>query len=534
MAVLTFGGGVNEQDDINVQLDECVSGENFRLTKQQNSFRPRPAFDLKGTAPNAGAIRGIMQLVKRDNTQTNLVKAGDTVYDVNSSFVFTSKGTVNATSRLRGSTWALDDKLIITDLDKLTTVREWDGTTMTVMAHMISGVTDLYAKYCVADFNNRNWLFNVTTDSNDNPHVILVSEFENHDNMDNSKRAGDLSFSTGNEPFFLTIPDGRPINGAVEFFGSIVVSTEGGKLFRITGNDSTNYQISEYYSGSAAVGSESIVNIGNDLMYLRQGGVIEFFSATDTSGDVSADDASRWIQNTVNDLTDSIAVYNQKDQCVHFFVENKVLTFDKEIFSRGQFSPWMIDTTQHASNFNTEAVMYLRAPDDQKYTVYWGDDSGNLFDLNGVGNDGDAGTHTIASFRKTRLITELDNLRELLLGRLVYRRRGIANVQMFLDWSEYGVTTSAEIPLKDKESSAGTTYYGSNISPVYYSSGTGSVSYYNAAGVMEDLLSTVGFSPAGKGHSFFLTLSLNTTVPFLINRLETRNEASGPAQAAIS
>ena len=180
MPFLTFGGGLNEQDDINIIADECVEGQNFKLDRQGRSFMPREPFDLKGTAPNGAENRGIMQLVKNNKTRTTLQQSGDTVYSVSSSFTYTALPlTVNAGSRLRGTRWALNDVMVIGDLDLLTTVKRWDGSTFDTLPHVTPGVTDLYSKY-VKDFQNRLWHFNIKTDSTDLPHVILVSEFENY------------------------------------------------------------------------------------------------------------------------------------------------------------------------------------------------------------------------------------------------------------------------------------------------------------------------------------------------------------------
>ena len=594
MAILTFGGGLNTQDDINVLADECVDGENFRLNADQRSFRPRPAFDLKATATNGAEIRGIMQMITKGGTKTTLVQAGAQIYSVNSSFAFateTSTG-VSASSRLRGAHWTLDEKLVITDLDKLTTVREWDGANVTVLAHTIPTVSDLFARYAIAEFNSRTWLFNVKLDSTDSPHVILASVFETHNNFDNSNRGGDpdtTTFPTGEESFFLTVPDGRAINGVVKFFDTLLISTDGGKLFKLTGTSAYDYTIDEFYAGSSAVGVESMVNIGNDVMYMRSGGTVEFFSATETSGDVAANDASRWITSSVEGLEGGIAVYNQKDQLVHWFVsaENKVFTFDKDIFFRGQFSPWSIDTTNHPCAFDTEAAVYLNAPDDDTLTVYFGDEDGNLYDFNGSGLSGDGGTVPIRTFRKTRLITELDTFRQLTAGRVLYRRIGECDLQMTLDWSEVYVGTTALVPLKGPIVNAGTFFYNDAINPSYYHVGTptawtistaytigdvvsasgggfftattsgtsggddsdlagGSdtgvswsvysgqaIAIYSGTGVEENYISSAGFSPAGKGHSFFLTLASNTNVRFFINRLETLDEARRTAQTVI-
>lgn len=593
MGILTFGGGVNQRDDINIDIDECVEGENFRLQEQSRSLQPRLPFDLKGTAPNGLETRGIMQLKTTTGTKTTLSQNGGVVYSVSSSFVYTDESTnppnpltvtVDAGSKLRSLFWGLDDYLVITDIAKLTPVLNWDGTTLAVHTHAIVGVTNLYAKYAV-EFGGRVWLFNVTTDSSDLPHVMIASAFEDPQVFDSAKRAGDATFSTGDEAFFLATPDLKPINGVVKFFETVYISTEDGLLFKLTGSDSTNYAIVGAYAGSSSLGDEAMVNIGNDMMYMRRSGQIELLSTTERFGDVSADDASRWIRDETQNLTSAIGVYDQSVDLVHFFVGGKILTFSKLVYATEQLSPWVIDTTQHPCNFDTSAVAYIEAPDDNTVNaVYFGDMKGNLFAMNGSGGNGDGGTSLIRTTRKTKLITEIDGINDLVHGRLVYRRKGLATVQMDLEWTESYATTSISIPLKAAIVSAGTYFYGSQSNPQYYSghvttwtistayvvddvvavsgggffkctvggtsggddsdlaggSDTGvswesiEIPVYGAGGIAEEVVSTVGFQPQGKGTSFFLTLSLNTNVPFLINRLETpEREVTGRAAGGV-
>jgi hypothetical protein len=61
--VLTFNYGLNE--NATPDAGECSSGFNFDMNATQASFIPRHPFDLAGTAPNAGATTGLLQLIKR-------------------------------------------------------------------------------------------------------------------------------------------------------------------------------------------------------------------------------------------------------------------------------------------------------------------------------------------------------------------------------------------------------------------------------------------------------------------------------------
>ena len=134
---ITFEHGLNETEA--TQPTEAHEGWNFDLELGAKRLFPRKPIDLKGTVPNGGSINGIMQLVKRDNTETTLIYGGEatvpTLYSwtgVNTSTAFTSKRTTNlaSSSMLRGTYWSLDDHLTITDLRRVTPLLHWDGSSV--------------------------------------------------------------------------------------------------------------------------------------------------------------------------------------------------------------------------------------------------------------------------------------------------------------------------------------------------------------------------------------------------------------------
>ena len=70
MADLIFSGGLNQQDVATVKLEECIEGYNYELGFSNTSFSPRAPIDSIATTTNTSDIRGIMQLIKRDGTET--------------------------------------------------------------------------------------------------------------------------------------------------------------------------------------------------------------------------------------------------------------------------------------------------------------------------------------------------------------------------------------------------------------------------------------------------------------------------------
>src|SRR6185369_13311738 len=465
---LYFAGGVNEQQTPNIF--ECGSGANFELGLKQSKLVPRKPYDLKGTATNAQAINGLMQLVKRDNTETTLVQAGDTVYLWDGDTSFTSKGTVSTNSRLRDCYWSLNDVSIITDLAKATVVKSWDGTSFSTLTTGLGA--SLFAKYAVV-FQGRVWLANVKT-TTDTPHLMVASAFENYQSYDTSKRGGPTTdgggtFTTGQEAFFMLSPDLKPINGFLVFFDLLIMSTEGGRLYKLTGTSAATYKWVDYYPGSSAIGNESMANTGNDVIWMKRGGGIDLLSAVQTSGDVSADDLSRWIPTTTKDLTTAITIYDQKNQKVLFFVSGKILVLFKDLVG-GELSPWSIYRTKESFAFNTNAATYMKMPGTQVYSVYFGDSVGRIFDLNGSGA-GDAGSEDLMVFRKTRYINDgevgvqgqspLNLKNKVLTGKVSYRRIfDPCDFTVSLDWGDEYAVTSSVITLKGAPSAFAGVYYG--------------------------------------------------------------------------
>ena len=519
---LYFPGGLNEQET--PSIFECIEGYNFDLGLKQSKLIPRKPFDLKGTATNALAINGFLQLVKRDNSETTLVQSGDAVYLWDGTNTFTSKGAVSTNARLRDTYWSLGDYSIITDTAKATVIKKWDGTTFSTLTTGLGA--DLYAKYGIV-FGSRVWLFNVKT-ATDTPHLMVASAFEDPTSYDTSKRGGPTTsgggtFTTGLEAFFMLTPDLKPINGVAVFYQQLIISTEGGRLFKLTGTTAATFKWEEFYAGSSALGSESLANIGNDVIYMKQGGGVDMLSATMESGDVATDDVSRWIPTTTKDLTGAITIYDQKNQKVLFFVANKILVLFKDLMG-AELSPWSVYKTAETFAFNTNAAKYMKMPGTQVYSVYFGDSVGRIFDLNGTGS-GDSVSTDIRVLRKTRYINNgeggdkfgrgaLDLMKKIINGEVFYRRIfDPCDLTISFDWGdEYNISSSV-ITLKGAPTASAGNYYGGGS---YY----GGSAYFSQGGAFANKISSQSFSPTGKGPGVFISTSLDTTTNFQIDHLD--------------
>lgn len=596
---LKFGGGLNERDDFNISVQECTEGWNFRLDQTGLTLSPRLPQDLEGTAPNAGEITGILQLIKQDNTLTQLLVADNTWYDWDGASVysdvtpplFTSGG---SGARMRAIHWALDDILVITDLDAENVLYKWDGTTvarlkttltqgstqsttLTCSGSLATGIasahgfatgdlitiagadqteyngefqititganTYTYAIVCATtpatgtitvdkgvelqakfalEHNHRVWLFNIIADGVAVPHMVLASAFEDAEDYDNATR-GESAGLAANDAFFVLSPDLHAINAAVKFYNTLILSTEEGRLFKLVGSDATDYAFEEYYPGSAVQGDEGIVNTGDDLVFFRRGKAVESLLSTDKFGDVSTDDLSFWIPDTAKLLSNPIVVYDQEQQKVYFFDSGLggVLVLDKEFLlsgkgdETGQLSPWTVYKTLMSNAFATKCAVQLRDPlaTDKKKTVLWGDATGQVFNMNGTAGGGDAGGASVALYRKSKIITAPDTANELMLGRLEYKRNAAVTVELTFNWLDEYHREAVSFDLKETFGVGGAVFW----SGEFYWNETDN--YWSSGRVVDDQISTLGFSVPGKGSGFVLEISISDVDTYEISRV---------------
>ena len=401
-AVITFGGGINSHlRTADVALQECTAGENFNLDAGRESLSNRPSFDLIATATNANEIRGFAQLRKQNGAISTLVQAGGTVYEWDGASSFTTVGTVNSFSRLRGPSshnFLLDEYVIITDLNMVSTVKMWDGTTFGDFTHNLGA--DFYAKYCKIELE-RALFCNVKTGTVDTPHVLLASTLSDPQTLSTTDRpASSLSAA---DPFYLPIPDFRPINGMESGFGLVVMSTDQGALYVLSGQDATDYSLTPFYQGSALAGDEPMANVGNDIVMGRQG-IIESLSGTINFGDVETDDLSKPIHHDIDKVSAWTIVYEQVSQRIFCFPNNQSAcwVFHKDL-AQTNLSPWSKYTTAHAMDMRPTAVMTMLDPGTGLPQVYMGDKDGNIFTMNGGGGQ-DGGTADITVTRTSGLI----------------------------------------------------------------------------------------------------------------------------------
>lgn len=522
--VINFGGGLSTKASPNdIDIREASDGQNFLIDLQNRNLRPRPAFDKIGTVPNTSSILGGGSLLKSDGTVTTLFQAGDTVYSWDGQTTFTSKGTVAATAKLRGHwkshVWNLTDELLFTDLNLADTVKKWNGTAfsnVTFTKETTSGFGTFYAKYLNVS-NERAIFYNIKDGSGSFPHLIVGSargDAVGYTEISVANRPSS-SLSTS-DPFFLLAPDLKPINGAIEAFGTAMVSTEKGVIFKLSGSSAKDFAFDPFYPQSAASGSEAIEEVGNDIIYGRPGR-IESIRDTNTFGNAISSDVSRVIADQIQAYTGWTAVFNSRLRHLYMFPTgvSEVWVLDTALRDAGQLSPWMRFKTDHSMGFQPTFAMSMLDPIDGLEYVFMGDSSGNVYRLEGTGTSGDGGTNQINMQYKTRLFSaRLDSKAYQLEGYVKYARQTAFTINLtFLYQGENVFDKSVSVTLPAAGSAS---YYNSTA---YYSGNF----YY---GDLSGRLSRKTFIPPGQESDFQVLIEVVGNSDFAINEIGLRFRAA--------
>src|SRR4029077_10977185 len=517
---IKFGGGLHTKaspDEIDGR--EAAAGQNFLIDIQDRNLKLRKPFDLIGTAPNAGQINGGASLLKSDGTVTTLFQAGNTVYKWDGHSTFTSVGTTNSGSKLRGHwkthTWNLTDVVLITDLSLLDTVKKWDGNTFSsvVFTDQAAGAFgNFFAKYLYIDAERA--IFANTKAGVATPHLIVGCKRSDYTQITVVNRP---SSSLGDsDPWFLLSPDLKPINGYLGTFRGSMISTERGEIFSLNGTSAKDFNFQPFYVASAASGLESIEDIGNDFIYGRPGR-IESVRDTQNFGNSESTDLTTVISDKVGAYNGWTIVFNSRTRKSYCFPTgvSECWVLDAAIRDAGQLSPWMRWTTSHSMGFQPTFVMSMLDPLDGLEYVFMGDSSGNIYRLEGRGSAGDGGTSTIDVQFLTNLIpARLDSLVYDVEGYVKYVKNLPGTVTLtFYYQGETIFTNSISVPLT---AAGGASYYSDSA---YYSG----LFYY---GGFSQQMARRKFAIPGHANEFQVLVEVTGVNDFSINEVGLRFRAA--------
>lgn len=515
--ILKFGGGLHTSaspDEIDPR--ESAGGQNFLIDIQNRNLRNRPPFDLIGRVPNGSSVNGGGSLLKSDGTVSTLFQAGGVVYSWDGQTTFTSVGTCNAASKLRGHwrshNFTLDNKVLFTDLSLVDTVKEWDGTTFatTVFTNEAgSGFGNFFARYLNVSNERAIWS-NVKDPSATSPHMMVGSKLSDYTVITiNNTPSSALADA---DPFYLLSPDLRPINAHITAFGGAMVSTEKGQLFNLTGSSAKDFAFAPFFPNSAATGQEAMTVIGNDILYGRQGR-IESVIATNTFGNSAAADLSAMISDQIYSYSGWTVVFNSRTRKCYAFPTGKseVWVMDTAIRDAGQLSPWMRWTTQDSMAFQPTFVMSMLDPLDGLEYIFMGAADGDIYRMEGTGSVGDGhGNNTIVQFLSKLFPAKLDSQVYDIEGYVKYAKGDPATVTLTFQYQgkeAFNKQITVDLP----QTSVGF-YYGDNA---YYNGDF----YY---GTITGRLQRQAIYPPGDGNEFQVLVEISGTTDVSINEIGLR------------
>lgn len=372
-------------------LDDQVQKE--KTISMLENFESKSAICSK---PNNGAeIRGMASFIRADNSTFLGIQAGDKFYSVGSDRSFTEIGPVNAAARMRGNWrdgyWALDDKLLITDMTQTQGVMEWDGTTLQPVTFKNGDDSDFgffSAKYVKIN-RERAFFSNVKDASGQLASLVVASEVSNYEKISVSDKPSSAIGEA--DPFFIQSPDLRSINGAVIAFGRMFFSTKNGSMWQMFGENSQEFGLEPFYEGSNAAGEEAVIWAGNDVYYGKIG-TIDSLKGVSQFGDVEATALSNPIKPDINQVTNWTAVYNDRKQRAYFFPQGSsdLWVLHKSLIG-SEVSPWSKWNTTLPVAFQPSTVMSCLCPLSGCERVYMGDNDGNVYMLEGDEGTGDCG-----------------------------------------------------------------------------------------------------------------------------------------------
>jgi len=482
--VLKFGGGIHSRpSEEDIDQRECSDGTNFELDLQNFHFRRRKPFQFLGQAPNQSSIRGFATLKKASTNQASLlVQAGDTVYEFDGT-TFTSRGSVSAGSRLRGRishNWQLSPEVVlITDLTLTENVKQWDGTTLadvTFTDELGGAFGDFKAKYCV--IQNERAIFGNVIDATATalPQIMIGSKVSDYTEITVTSQPS--SALGEDDPFFITTPDLRPINGMVSAFTIIALSTQEGQFYQLVGASAKDFAFKEFYPESGASGDESVSFVGNDIFFGRPGRV-ESLTANDKFGDVENNDLSVGISDLLEDYDEWHIEYSQRTQKVYCYQDgkNEIWVFYKPL-RNSELSPWSKMTTSHFMNMDPSALMRAYSPEDGLEYIYFGDTAGNLYRMDIEDPGGDGGLNSIRTVRESALFRFPGDTESFVMQGWVKYRKPVDDITLTLIFRFQGhhiyrhqIDVTLKAPLQrffysDGNYYSGGIYYGSIVGEI--------------------------------------------------------------------
>ena len=298
----------------------------------------------------------------------------------------------------------------------------------------------------------------------------------------------------------------------IGYFDTIVVSSQRGSLFKVSGSDSTDTSILPLFPMSYATGIEPMVNTGNDVIYGRAGR-IESVSTSDTYGDISTDDLSAPIKNDIATYSDWMSAYNSTTQKIYYYPigSNHLWQYSKDKVD--ETSSWVKLTTNAPFNMAITAMMSMIDPVNNVEYTFIGDTNGKVYILEGDDGGLDAGQNSVNTFWRSGVLKPPNMYKASGFdGYISYRATEdtIITVRFIFGGSNSSISTH-EVALKG---ASGGFYFGGEV--YFGEEGVYFGSEFSGSFKRESII------PSGESEEIQIEISHNAEASFEINELGIR------------
>lgn len=327
-------GGMNLRiNDVSLASGEAEEITNLHATSRGSWSSNNAGYIHLNASLLAGgsSMSGLYEYVTLTGTSYLMAAAGNKLYTFEPSLGIATEltNTLTATSRMNFATF----KGLLIACNGIDSPQKWDGinpvANLSGWPPTIPGVTP--GKPSIAEIFANRLVF--SGDSN-NPSMVYLSELENAENFTpgiGASSAGALQVSPG---------DGEKITALKTLFlpinnEEVLVIFKERSTYILSGSDATSFALQKISDEFGAVSSNSVILVGNELIFLSQEGITSLSTAT-AQGNITTGFLSNQISPQIASLnrfqlSGSFAVHLRNRQEVWWFVADGSATQNQTV-----------------------------------------------------------------------------------------------------------------------------------------------------------------------------------------------------------
>ena len=266
-AYTDFSGGLNDQDSAQyLQVNESPDLLNVEIDNPVGALKQRNGYIEFGTTPSGNPAINLYEYIKANGSRYLIVADTATVWATSDGITFSTIVTGLTSTSLTYFATVRDDLWIV---NKSTSVKTWDGTTLTHLDG-VSDTPNVSKGQYIEFWKERVWIARTDTE----PSTVYFSEIADTDgNILNPKTS--TAAWTATNAFYINREDGSPIYGIKVYRDNLFVFKETG-IFRIIFESEFDAGITKAVSNIGCKFQDSIVEIDNYLYFVGNDGIYKF------------------------------------------------------------------------------------------------------------------------------------------------------------------------------------------------------------------------------------------------------------------